>query len=252
MVLDKQKLKEDLVRFSNSWTNTADFNESIYDYFDKQVDLHESLSLHNNVVAQYRLGYGEKAFRYLWALVFSQMKNGSKFLEIGVYKGSILALSQLVAKELEFNLSTYGLTPLDNTGDKYSAYGYEDYEYNISFLYHKLGLDLNNTTIIPGLSTDEASKQAALDAGPYDIVYIDGGHDYETVINDINLCTDILKVGGYLVMDDASSLLNMPLNHKGFTGHHDVGVAIRDRLDNDTTYKHLFACGHNRVWIKNK
>jgi predicted O-methyltransferase YrrM len=111
---------------------------------------------------------------------------------------------------------------------------------------------MDNTSIIEGLSTDQIVKQSAVDNGPYDIMYIDGGHDYDTVVNDIELSEKILKPGGILVMDDASSLLNLSPNHEGFTGHLDVGVAIRDHIDTKNIYKHLFACGHNRVWIKNK
>ncbi len=51
-------------------------------------------------------------------------------------------------------------------------------------------------------------------------------------------------------MDDASSLLSLSKNHPGFPGHEDVALAIRDDLDKRSNYKHLFACGHNRVWKK--
>jgi predicted O-methyltransferase YrrM len=118
------------------------------------------------------------------------------------------------------------------------------------FLYQELGLSLDNTRIIPGLSTDNKCKESAIKHGPYDLVYIDGGHDYETVVNDIELSDKILKTNGLLVMDDASSLLNFKFDHKGFKGHQEVGLAIKDKLDNNPQYKHLFACGHNRVWKK--
>ena len=101
-----------------------------------------------------------------------------------------------------------------------------------------------------GLSTDESVKHLAKEHGLYDIVYIDGGHDYETVINDIELTNKILKKDGLLIMDDASSFLEFNHNHEGFTGHKDVAQAIKDKIDLDNTYVHLFACGHNRVWRK--
>jgi len=113
MKLNKELLVQDFERFSNEWVDTPEYNSFIYDYFDQQVDLSPLLTNHNQVIAKYKLGYGEKAFRYLWALVFSQAPKDGKFLEIGVFKGSILALSQLISNELELNLSTYGLTPLD-------------------------------------------------------------------------------------------------------------------------------------------
>ena len=252
MNLSKDKLNQDFIKFSNEWVDTPEYNSFIYDCFDQQVDENSLLTNHTNVVTKYKLGYGEKAFRYLWALVFSQAPENGKFLEIGVFKGSILALSQLISKELNLNLSTYGLTPLNTTGDKYSNYEYDNYEYSISFLYDNLKLSIDQTYIIEGLSTDPLIKDSTRNNGPYDVLYIDGGHDYDTVINDIDLCTEVLKPGGLMVMDDASSFLNLSKNHKGFPGHHDVGKAIKDHVDTKNTYKHLFACGHNRVWIKNK
>ena len=250
MQLNQDKLKKDFIKFSNEWENTEDYNQHIYDYFEKQVNDCKLLKSHCDFVGIHSLGYGENAFRYLWALVISQIPKKGKFLEIGVFKGSILALSQLISKDLSLDLSTYGLTPLDTTGDKYSNYANSDFDYDISFLYHGLDLDMQNTAIIQGLSTDPIVKSSATAQGPYDALYIDGGHDYETVINDLELCDIVLKSGGLLVMDDASSLLNISKNHRGFTGHNEVGLAIKDWLDNNKNYKHLFACGHNRVWKK--
>jgi hypothetical protein len=249
-MVNLQKLQDDFKNYSENWVDTPESNAKIYDYFEKEVDSYDFLTKHIDVVTKHSLGYGEKAFRYLWLLVFAQMQKDDKFLEIGVFKGSILALSQLCAEAIETDILSYGLTPLDNVGDKYSSYKKEDYEYCISYLYHLLGLTTDRTTIIPGLSTDEVVKQKAAQEGPYSVVYIDGGHDYETVVSDIAFTDTVLKPGGLLVMDDASSLLHLGPNHRGFDGHREVGLAIRDTLDNSPNYKHLFACGHNRVWVK--
>ena len=252
MVLDKNELNREFLKFSQEWVDTVEYNSFIYDYFSQKVYDNLLLNKHTEVVGRYNLGYGEPAFRYLWAIVFSQMKNNGKFLEIGVFKGSILSLSRLIFKELIISANTYGVTPLYNTGDKYSVYTHDDYGAGISFLYSLLEIPMDNTFIIEGVSTDSDIKKLVIDNGPYDVLYIDGGHDYETVINDIELSTKILKKDGILVMDDASSMLNLPKNHKGFNGHAEVAMAIRDKIDSNDTYIHLFACGHNRVWRKNK
>ncbi len=249
-MINLEKLQKDFAEISRDWIDTPECNQRVYNYFEQQVDEYDFLLDHIKIVTDHKLGYGEKAFRYLWLLVFAQMQKDEKFLEIGVFKGSILALSQLCAKAMDGAIPAYGLTPLDNVGDKYSSYQKEDYEYCISYLYHLLDLTIDNTSIIPGLSTDEVVKQKAAQEGPYSVVYIDGGHDYETVISDIAFTDTVLKSGGLLVMDDASSLLHLGVNHRGFPGHQEVGLAIRDTLDNNSNYKHLFACGHNRVWIK--
>jgi hypothetical protein len=248
--LNKKKLEEDFTLFSNQYTNTFEYNSFIYDYFEEQVNKYKILSEHWNIVEKFNLGFGEKAFRYLWSLLFSQVPENGKFLEIGVYKGSILSLSQLISEELEINLGTWGLTPLKNLGDKYSIYDNSDFDRDISFLYENLSLNRNKTTIIDGLSTDTDAKNKTKNYGPFDIVYIDGGHDYDVVCNDIEFCTEILKKNGLMVMDDASIFLKIGSKHKGFLGHFDVGNAIRDKIDNNKVYEHLFACGHNRVWRK--
>lgn len=247
-----EKAKNDFQKFSKEWVNSKDYNAKIYSYFKDQVNFYPFLNDHNEIVTKYNLGYGEKAFRYLWFLVLSQIPKNGKFLEIGVFKGSILALSQVVSKQFNLNITSFGITPLNNTGDKYSNYINEDYEKSILFLYQQLGLDLFNTKIMHGLSTDESVKHLAKEHGLYDIVYIDGGHDYETVVNDIELTNKILKKDGLLIMDDASSFLEFNHNHEGFTGHKDVAQAIKDKIDVGDTYIHLFACGHNRVWRKIK
>lgn len=250
MKLNVDKLKNDFELYSSEWVNTEEYNANIYKKFGIEVDNHECLTLHCNVITEHKLAFGEKPFLYLWPLIVSQIPDEGKFLEIGVYKGSILALTQLCAKELGKSITSYGLTPLSNVGDKYSTYIDSDYGYDISFLFHKLNLDIENTIIIPGLSTDNDVKLVAQQQGPYDAIYVDGGHDYETVINDIELTDKMLKSGGLLIMDDASSLLNLSKNHPGFPGHIDVALAIRDDLDKRVNYKHIFACGHNRVWKK--
>jgi hypothetical protein len=243
------ELKQDFDKYSNEWSNSSNYNNHIYNVFLDKVNQIEVLSDHDVLVAKHSLGFGERAFRYLWALVLSQMPQNGRFLEIGVYKGSILSLSQLISNELNLKIDSFGVTPLSNKGDKYSNYKEDDYRTAISFLYSLLNLSENNTTIIEGLSTDEKIKSQLLSMDLFDVIYIDGGHDYETVVSDINLCEKLLKSGGLLVMDDASSFLEFT-NHSGFLGHREVGLAIQDRLDNNKNFEHLFACGHNRVWKK--
>ena len=161
-----------------------------------------------------------------------------------------MALTQLCSKELNKSFYSFGLTPLSNVGDKYSIYKKGDYSKDISFLFHKLSLTLDNISIIKGLSTDNIVKEAAKKEGPFDAIYIDGGHDYDTVINDIDFSDLILKPGGLLIMDDASYLLNLNSRPNRFSGHPEVAYAINDNLAKRANYKHLFACGHNRVWKK--
>lgn len=248
--IDTNMLKEQFQKYILKWKDSFEINDEIYYEFEQKVDKYKFLKNHFEIVDKYNLGYGEKSFRYLWLLLFSDIPNDSKFLEIGVYKGSILSLSQLCAKKLNKSINSFGLTPLDNVGDKYSKYEKTNYLENIKFLFSILNISGDKTKIIKGLSTNEEAKKSTSEHGPYDMIYIDGGHDYETVANDIAFAKNNLKINGYLIMDDASSFLKITPNNTRFNGHAEVASAIKDYLDNDNKYKHILACGHNRVWKK--
>jgi hypothetical protein len=248
--MNLNEIKYEFDTFSNNYVNTEDYNEYLYNHFHRKVDNHSFLQLHCDIVSKHGLGYGEKAFRYLWLLLLSQQTDTFKFLEIGVYKGSILGLVQLISNEMNITPQIFGVTPLNDTGDKYSFYTNDDYERSISYLYHLLNITIENTTIIEGLSTNPNVKEEVIKKGPFNIVYVDGGHDYNTVISDLKLVEDLITSNGFLVLDDASTFMNFKKNHMGFTGHMEVGLAIKDYLDNNSNFDYIFTCGHNRVWRK--
>jgi hypothetical protein len=145
----------------------------------------------------------------------------------------------------------FGVSPLDDIGDKYSQYPKVDYLSSMQNLYQTLDISLDKIKIIKGLSTEERIKFYLKTCPKFDIIYIDGGHDYQTVCSDLELCNSILNINGFLVMDDASLLLQIATIPGRFKGHLDVALAINFNLENNNQYKHLFACGHNRVWQKN-
>jgi Methyltransferase domain len=191
-------------------------------------------------------GFGELAFCWNWRLLVQEMPTDFKFLEVGVYKGRVLALIQLYATELNKNVTICGVTPLTSIGDKYSSYDAVNYIQAIEANFATMDSSLENTTIVKGLSTDLKVQTCASGLGPFDIIYIDGGHDYETVCKDIETYLPMLKKGGYLILDDASLFLENPFGR--FLGHEDVCRAIKDTIDNRTDLTHLYAVGHNRVW----
>lgn len=81
----------------------------------------------------------------------------------------------------------------------------------------------------------------------YDVIFIDGCHDYKNVCLDINNYSQMLKSGGYLVMDDASIYIKDA--YGAFLGNPDVGKAINDCLDNNNDFIHLYSVGHNFRYI---
>ena len=57
----------------------------------------------------------------------------------------------------------------------------------------------NNINLIKGNSNTILSK---IDMSKIDYVFLDGGHEYNTVINDLNCCLDIIRNKGTILCDD--------------------------------------------------
>jgi hypothetical protein len=187
----------------------------------------------------------------MWRELIKTMPKDFSFMEIGVFKGQILCLITLLNKIYHKEGSVYGVTPLNNHGDKYSAYDDLDYSLNIINLFKEFELPFDiNKQIINGLSTDDLVKEKIREKKYFDLLYIDGGHDYDTVISDLNLAKEITKSGSIIVLDDASCYKNfegLPI----FTGHVDVCNAIRNNLETDSNFTEIVCVGHNRVFKRN-
>lgn len=248
-MITKQNLSEIFYQTCDTWKNDSNLNEQIFLNFTNYIDLIEPLKKHEQNIHANNLGYGEKSFWFLWHLLVNEMPTEFKFLEIGVYKGSILSLVQLSSDLLNKSPKIFGLTPLSTTGDKYlQSYDNVNYLECIGQSFAINNLDISNVTILNGLSTNKELQLEMRSESPMNIIYIDGCHDYDVVLQDIEFGDSMLNRGSYLVMDDASSHLNFKLNR--FNGHEDVAKAIETSETLNTKYKHLFACGHNRVWRK--
>ena len=57
----------------------------------------------------------------------------------------------------------------------------------------------NNVSLIKGNSNIVLKK---IDMSKIDYVFLDGGHDYETVKNDLNCCNEVVNNGGTILCDD--------------------------------------------------
>ena len=57
----------------------------------------------------------------------------------------------------------------------------------------------NNVSLIKGNSNIVLKK---IDMSKIDYVFLDGGHDYETVKNDLNCCSEVINKGGTILCDD--------------------------------------------------
>ncbi len=221
-----------------------DKNKIIYNEFEKNIKMYPNLVNHFHKVP----GYGELSFSWNWYLIIKSINNNFKFLEVGVYKGRVLSTISLLSQIHNKSCKIIGVTPLDNIGDKYSKYSKDDYYEAIKNNFKISNLSMDNVEIIKGLSQDINVLDKLQNMDKFDIIFIDGSHDYEIVCEDIKKYTEFLKVGGYFVMDDSSLYIKNPAGI--FKGHPDVSKAVIDILDKDKRFNELYACGHNRVWQK--
>ncbi len=71
--------------------------------------------------------------------------------------------------------------------------------YSISAVQDLLKKFQNNVNLIKGNSNIILKK---IDMSKIDFVFLDGGHAYETVLNDLNCCNDVVKNDGVILCDD--------------------------------------------------
>lgn len=226
--------------------------DEVYSQFMDEYNQDPTLIEHRTYVENNNLGFGERPFHVVWRELVKLLPNKFRFLEIGVYKGQVLSLIPLLSKTYQKEVEFIGITPLSNHGDKYSSYDKTSYEDAIKSIFSKFDLSFDITkNILVGDSTTEDIKIKIKDTGTYDLIYIDGCHDYDCVVSDINLMKEISVKDSYIVFDDSSCHKNLGTNL--FKGHDDVCNAIRDLIETDVeTFEEIICVGHNRVFKRIK
>lgn len=232
--------------FKNIWKDTPDWHSAMKEYFEEHTDADPDLKALRDWVEQNMWGFGERAFYHMWKLIVDEMPQEFKFLEIGVFRGQILALVRMLAKKQNKIAEILGVSPMDGKG----GYWESNYEMDVQKIFETF--KLGSGSIYRGDSTDEKIvRQVREKHSPFDILYIDGGHEPEVVIQDMNNYLPMLRVGGYLVMDDCADRFDLPDGY--FRGHKQVSEVVDSILPPGTEnkeYEHLFNIVHNRVWKK--
>lgn len=123
-----------------------------------------------------------------------------KYLEVGAYHGAnVISVAESYGLHPESKL--YCIDPWINY-DEYPEYkeeGKQEDNFNI-FTKNIKNNNLENKVItLRGFSSDEIPK---LEDNLFDIIFIDGNHEPEYVLEDAVLSFPKLKVGGYMVFDD--------------------------------------------------
>lgn len=245
-------------------------NDAVYKEFTDRVADVSYLKAHRDWVEQNEWGFGDRAFHYMWYLLLTEdilTRTDPSILEIGVYKGQVISLWSLIAIREERPASIYAITPLSGkrqfpryihqlamvlskqyrkdalSGNLYSK---TDYFQCIERIYTEFDLEISLITLLHGYSGDEHVKKAVSDI-MFDLVYIDGGHRYEEASHDIKYFGRKVKVGGYLVIDDASFFLPGTVFWKG----HETVSRAAEEIEADR-FANVLNVGHNRVYVRIK
>ena len=209
--------------------------------------LPEPLRAHRRYFSHDQRGFGESAFHAMWWLLLREFQPRT-CLEIGVYRGQVISLWTLVAKTLDFPCEVHGISPFAPIGDSVSTYR-KDVDYLTDTLGSFNALELQTPTLVRTLSTDRTAVEH-IASREWDLIYIDGSHDFDVVLADYRICRDYLKAEGLLVMDDAS--LGTSFRPPGFSF---AGHPGPSRVASEFAMKELVfvgAVGHNNVFRKAK
>lgn len=212
-------------------------------YFHRRLP--PALQQHRRYFAARRRGFGEEAFHTMWFVLFREFKPAT-FLEIGVYRGQVISLASLLARELNSPCEVHGISPFSAAGDAVSRY-LTGIDYWTDTLRNFDHFGLPHPHLLKALSTEPVAR-AHIQSRPWDMIYIDGSHDYEVVKQDWAACAESLRPGGVIVLDDASLFTRYqpPLfASKGHPGPSQVAEEIDRRA-----FREILQVGHNRVFQK--
>lgn len=222
------------------WQDTKESHRALNEEFAYRVNDTPTLKEHRDWVEQNIFGFGERSFHWLHKIIVDEMPETFSFLEIGVFRAQTLSLYQLLANEAGKKVTRYGITPLDGSDGHWDS----DYKKDIETIHDQFGL-AKDYTILHGLSTDteiikEAQKLSV------DVLYVDGGHQYETVKNDMTHYPQIVKPGGYLIIDDCCNSLNISEGY--FGGIEPVTRAVNEWESIQTDFEFCFSIVHIKVF----
>ena len=144
-------------------------------------------------------------------------KKPKVFLEVGVFHGVTARnvcelLYQIHGNDFKYfgldlfeknNENKFEVIPSTNFKNPfkkiYHQYIKRQDPYSIEAVSNLLKRFENQVHLIKGNSNQILKK---MDMSKIDFVFLDGGHEYNTVVNDLNSCADVLKFNGSILCDD--------------------------------------------------
>jgi len=192
-------------------------------------------------------GFSQDPWYAMWDILIKEL-DIENFLDLGVHVGQFSVLPALLGKRYDKEFNIHMVSPFSGVGDKYSNYAQRNY-YDI-FLRALLDMMVDNCKFSThkGLSQDSKIKEEIKDV-KFDLMYIDGSHDYEVVKQDIEFYVfQLLKPQGIVIFDDANFYTPWGQPPWAQQGYQDVVRIVAEMMDDNPEYEHLFDLTHNRVF----
>lgn len=232
-----------LLDYKNKWIDTPEYHKHIHKSFIENVNNDKKLKAHRDFVETHSFGFGERSFHWLHKLLVDEMPAEFSFLEVGIFRGQTLSLSRLLADIAGKVVDRYGVSPMDSSDGHWESNYFED----VSIIHKAFDLE-EDYIIYHGSSMEEGIVYKASSTAPYDIVYVDGCHEYDYVVSDLYNYAPMVKKGGYLLIDDACNDFSMPWGF--FQGINDVTNAVLEweKTDLGKQFEFVFSVVHNRLY----
>jgi len=198
---------------------------------------------HRAYFSKQRRGFGEDAFHAMWWLLMKEFKP-RECLEIGVYRGQVISLWALAAKTLGVPCKVHGLSPFAPVGH-WNYPDKVDYLEDVKQNFRHFGLP--EADLIKAYS-DRKEGQEAISRQTWDLIYIDGDHDFEPALADYRLSLANLAPGGIIVFDDSSLETEYQAPSFSSAGAPGPTRVAREYAMKEMTF--LGAVGHNTIFQK--
>lgn len=229
--------------WERSLRDPTGFYEDCFRFFHQQLPA--ELRAHRKYFWESRMGFNEDVMHVMWHMLFAEFKPAN-FLEIGVYRGQTISLAALLSRRNGVACRVQGISPFSGADDSRCKYP-KDIDYLQDTLAHFKHFSLPEPELLRAYSTDPEAV-ALIRSIPRDIIYIDGNHDYEVVLKDWDVCSQSVKPGGLVVMDDSGSTTSFRPPLFATAGLPDPSRLARE-IDR-SRFKEILQMGHNRVFQK--
>ncbi len=250
MVLSKRRIlsqagPERLERsdWERSLREPTEFYRDCFRFFNQRLPA--ELREHRAYFYDQRRGFNEDAMHVLWFLLFREFKPAN-FLEIGIYRGQTISLAAMLARLNGIPCQVQGISPFSPAGDAIAGYR-EDVDYLRDTLSHFQHFSLPEPKLLKAFSTDKEAIELIRSVA-WEMIYIDGNHDYEIARQDWEVCSQSAKRGGIIVLDDSGVGTNYRPPIFATAGHPGPSQLARE-IDRNQ-FREILQVGHNRVFQK--